>query len=144
MVFKPLGTVSNSVLLDSSSSNSNAVLGIKATAVSFNVGSAVDTATGVNPASFSAGNSYILAAYFNGSDSQAFVNNATTSAGAATVSAGTNQLGGLTIGTKKDGASGFDGLISEIIIYNRPLKLQERKDVMKYLSKKYQILVTGI
>ncbi len=36
----------------------------------------------------------------------------------------------------------YSGDISEIIIYNRSLASQERKDVMKYLSKKYNIAIS--
>jgi hypothetical protein len=31
-----------------------------------------------------------------------------------------------------------------VIVYNRTLNLQERKDVMSYLSRKYKISVTGV
>jgi prepilin-type N-terminal cleavage/methylation domain-containing protein len=91
---------------------------------------------------FEIGSDYIIAGYFNGNLSKVFVNSATTETGSG--DAGTNSLSGLTIGTDKNGESGFIGLISEIIVYNRPLKLQERKDIMNYLSKKYKISVTGL
>jgi len=87
---------------------------------------------------------YIIAAYFNFDNSTAYVNDAENIIGTAHVNAGSNALKGITIGTNKSGNSGFNGLISEIIIYNRPLKLNERKDVMRYLAKKYKINVGGI
>jgi len=146
IVFRPLFATSSTakILLDSSSANSTSSIGIKSTALNLNAGTSVDTATATNSASFANGNDYVVAAYFNSSSSQVFVNNAATSAGSGTINPNNNQLGGLTIGTDKSGTNGFNGYISEIIIYNRPLKLQERKDVMNYLSKKYKISVTGL
>ena len=146
IVFRPLFATSSTakILFDSSSANSTSSIGIKSTAVNLNAGTSVDTATATNSASFANGNDYVVAAYLNSSSSQVFVNNATTSAGNGTINPNSNQLGGLTIGTDKSGTNGFNGYISEIIIYNRPLKLQERKDVMSYLSKKYKISVTGL
>jgi prepilin-type N-terminal cleavage/methylation domain-containing protein len=146
IVFRPLFATSSTarILFDSSSSNSTSSIGIKNTSVNLNAGTSVDTATATNSARFANGNDYVVAAYFNSTSSQVFVNNATTRAGNGTITPSTNQLGGLTIGTDKSGTNGFNGYISEIIIYNRPLKLQERKDVMSYLSKKYKISVTGL
>lgn len=37
----------------------------------------------------------------------------------------------------------FDGLISEVIIYNRGLRQKERKSVESYLSQKYKIALNG-
>ena len=145
IVFRPLFATSSTakILLDSSSSNSTSSIGIKSTAVNLNATNSVDTST-TNPANFANGNNYVVAVYFNNTSSQVFVNSAVTRAGDAAISPGSNPLGGLTIGTDKSGTNGFNGYISEIIIYNRPLKLQERKDVMSYLSKKYKISVTGL
>jgi hypothetical protein len=146
IVFRPLSATNSTpkILFDSSSSNSTSSIGIINNAVNLNAGTSFNTATETNSASFANGNDYIVAAYFNSSSSQVFVNNATTRAGNGTINPNSNQLGGLTIGTNKSGANGFNGYISEIIIYNRPLKLQERKDIMSYLSKKYKISVTGL
>lgn len=146
IVFRPLFATSSTakILFDSSSANSTSSIGIKSNAANLNAGTSAETATATNPASFASGIDYIVTAYFNSASSQVFVNNAATSAGSGTINPNSNQLGGLTIGTDKSGANGFNGYISEIIIYNRPLKLQERKDVMSYLSKKYKISVTGL
>jgi hypothetical protein len=57
---------------------------------------------------------------------------------------GISTMDGLTIGTDRVGSYPFTGLVSEVIIYNRPLETQERKDVMNYLSQKYGIAVNGI
>ncbi len=84
---------------------------------------------------------YILASYYNGASSKVFLNNASTALG--TADGGTvNILNGLIVGIGSPWP--FNGWISEIIIYNRPLQLQERKDVMNYLSKKYGIAVAGL
>ena len=74
----------------------------------------------------------------------AYVNDAENISGATAANSGSNSLNGITIGNNKNNNAGFGGLISEIIIYNRPLKLNERKDVMRYLAKKYKINVNGI
>lgn len=144
MVIRPLVTPSSTtqIIVDSGSTTTTTV-GIKNNAVRLNAGTGVDTGA-TNPASFSNSNDYIVNAYLNGSSSQVFVNNAESRAGNAAVNAGTNSLTGLTIGADRSSASAFTGMISEVIVYNRPLKLQERKDVMNYLSKKYKISVTGL
>lgn len=140
LVLHPLATLSSTaqVVADSGASGSpTSSVGLKNDAIALNAGASANITT-----SLAAGTDYAIAAYFNDTVSQAFINSATTSAGSG--STGTNQLTGLTVGTDKSGANGFNGLISEIIVYNRPLKLQERKDVMNYLSKKYKITVTGL
>jgi prepilin-type N-terminal cleavage/methylation domain-containing protein len=130
-------------LFDADTSQNSASVGIKSNSVSLNAGSAVDTATATNPAAFGGGLSYVVAAYLNGATSGAYVNNVATLAGNGNINAGTNSLNGVTIGANKSTTSGFTGIISEVIIFNRPLKLQERKDVMGYLAKKYKISVLG-
>lgn len=129
---------------DANISENRFSLGIKNNAVRLDTGIGANTGTATNPASFISGKEYIVAAYFNGSSSGVYVNNAATLAGSGNIDAGSNSLKGLTIGADKNTNSGFTGMIAEVIIYNRPLKLQERKDVMSYLAKKYKIAVTGI
>jgi hypothetical protein len=92
----------------------------------------------------STNSSYIIAAYFNRTSSKAYINDAKTMVGGVVGSPGSNLMDGLTIGTDRNGSFQFTGLVSEVIIYNRPLETQERKDVMNYLSQKYGIAVTGI
>ena len=92
----------------------------------------------------STNSSYIIAAYFNRTSSKAYINDAKTMIGGVVGSPGSNLMDGLTIGTDRVGSFQFTGLISEVIIYNRPLETQERKDVMNYLSQKYGIAVNGI
>lgn len=112
-------------------------------------GGSTSATTGVTDApSFNDGKSYIAAIYYDGAYSKAYLNNTATTVGAGYLSAtpGSNSLTGLTVGSLKDdtNASRFVGLISEIIIYNRVLKDSERKDIFRYLAKKYSIVVSGI
>ena len=86
---------------------------------------------------------YIMVTYLNDQASKAYLNEAVTSSPAQTSSAGTDPLDGLAVGLKVAHCCGFKGYISEIIVYDRPLKIHERKKVMKYLSLKYGIAVAG-
>lgn len=141
LVLRPLSTLSTTaqVVLDSSSTAAVITsIGLKSTAINLNTGTGVDSAA----TTLSAGSDYVIAAYFNNANSQAFVNSA--SSALAATNTGVNSLSGLTIGTNKSSSSPFTGLISEVIIFNRVLKTQERKDVMNYLSKKYKISVSGL
>lgn len=144
IVFRPMSDVMPQTLIDSHSTASTTSITISSNSVNLNAGNSASTSTSTNAPSFSYNNNYIVAAYLNGSSSQVFVNNATTSAGASTINSGTNKLTGLTVSTNKSGSSGFTGLISEIVIYNRILNLQERYDVFRYLAEKYNITVSGI
>lgn len=148
LVFRPLASpnATEQILFDADTTATNpSSIGIKNDAICLNADSgSVCTATASNAAEFSVNKDYIVSAYFNGTSSRAFVNDPTNQAGATDINPGSNELDGLTIGTNKSGTSAFIGLISEVIIYNRPLKLQERKDVMTYLSKKYKVTLTGL
>jgi prepilin-type N-terminal cleavage/methylation domain-containing protein len=86
----------------------------------------------------------IVAFYFNRTSSEVFANNTDNNLGGAKFNAGTNQLSALTIGANNSGGLGFNGNISEIIIFNRPIKAMERKEIFSYLAKKYKTEVTGI
>ncbi len=101
-----------------------------------------------NPPSFGDEKSFIVAVYYDQAYTKAYVNDATvvTGGGYFNATPGSNKITGLTIGSLKGdiNASRFVGLISEIIIYNRVLKSDERKDIFAYLSKKYSIPVAGI
>ncbi len=134
----------SNIFIDSGNVSNISATGIAAAnSVYFNLGSTSNTSTGANPAGFELEKNYILAIYFNGSSSKAFVNNTKNMAGGATTNPGTNFLTGLTIGSDRNGGYSFNGLISEVIIYNRPLQNKERTDVFKYLSNKYKIPVLG-
>lgn len=144
-VFRQLSSVINSAattqtILDSYVDNSSTAVAVKnLTSVNLYNSSGVDATS-----TFVVGKDYVVAAYFNTNKSGAYVNNVKTLAGGANVTTAANPINGLTIGSDKAGNNFFDGFISEIIIYGRPLKLQERRDVMNYLSKKYQIYVSGL
>lgn len=121
------------------SADSNKSIAINTTQVGMeNSGSLTYTGT-TNPASFGSGNNYIIGAYFQGSSSRIFLNDATTITGGSNLTVASQATSGITLGS-----TAYTGLISEVIIYNRPLKLQERIDVMRYLSQKYDIEVSGI
>ncbi len=47
----------------------------------------------------------------------------------------------ITVGARTPGTSHFQGLISEIIIYNRSLKTNEINSINSYLAKKYAIAI---
>jgi len=86
---------------------------------------------------------YVISAYYNGSSSKIYLNDASSATNLDGGSLNSNYLlTGLNIG----GCSPwfFSGWISEVIIYNRPLQTQERKDVMNYLSQKYDVRVGGV
>ncbi len=151
LVFSPTATLSSKVIFSGSDGLTLITLA-SSTTVQLNAGTADTTVTANNSANFSIGKNYAMAAYFNSSASQVFINNAESRIGLDTsdgspsgiLSTGSNVISGLTIGATSAGSNGFPGLISEVIIYNRPLKLEERRDVMRYLSKKYGITVSGI
>lgn len=146
IVFRPLNTFNSTakVIFDSSASNNPVKIGLKNNAINLNAGTSIDTNTSNNPASFNAANDYILNAYFNGSYSKVFLNDVENEIGSSTINPGSNLLDGLTLGADNSSTNNFTGLISEIIIYNRPLKLSQRRNVMRYLAKKYQINVTAL
>lgn len=146
IVFRPSSSPSASlqVLTDSGSSGSTSSVGIKNNSINLNAGSSSDTGTSTNSASLEVDTDYVLCVYFNGTSSQAFLNDASNRIGDSTISSGDNELRGLTIGSYQSSSSPFSGFISEVIVYNTVLTLQERKDVMSYLGKKYKISVSGI
>ena len=149
LVFKPLA-ITTQTLIDSISTATDSSIAIKdsneITLDSSGDGTAdgVSTATVTDTASLSVSNDYIMATYFDGSSSRVYLNDAEDKAGAANLSPGTNELTGLTVGSDKDAGSDLNGLISEVIIFDRALKSQERKDIMSYLSIKYNISVSGL
>ena len=91
-------------------------------------------------ASFAASEKYVMAVYLS-QDSKLFVNDVDSSTTSATT--GVTGFDGLRIGTDRNGANNFTGLMSEVIIYDRLLTGDERRLVMSYLAKKYKIRVEG-
>ncbi len=142
IVFRPQEI--GATLFDSYSSANNSSASFSTNYLTLNAGTSSSTSTLTNSPTFTNNTDYIAAIYFNSDNCKAYVNNAATSAGNSEFNCGTNPLTGITVGSNKNNGSGFKGLISEIIIYNRILQIQERRDVFKYLSYKYQIAVSGI
>lgn len=144
-VFRPESVSSAMIYLDSYDAGSSSYsIGIKSNAVTFNAGNSTETTQVPYPASFAANNNYIVCTYITNSYAKAYVNDAIAESGNAAINAGSNPLKGLSIGADRFNNSGFKGLISEIIIFNRILQVPERKAVMEYLSKKYKIRVIGV
>jgi prepilin-type N-terminal cleavage/methylation domain-containing protein len=82
---------------------------------------------------------YVVAFYLNGENSKFFVNNFQNS---SNFNAGTNLINGAVIGNNSNANNGFHGLISEVIIFDSPLKLEARQNIFNYLAKKYNIAIT--
>lgn len=141
VVFRPTAYLSGHItLFDSYSSGSTYSIGVTSSTVTINAGA---TAVLSGSTSINLGNDYIVAAVFTGSSSSALYLN---DPGTAIISgdAGSNSLTGLTIASNKAGGEQFPGMVSEVIVYNRILKLQERRDIFRYLASKYKIVVTNI
>lgn len=145
LVIRPFAT-SSQTILDSDTSGSNSSISIASNTVSLNAGSSVSTGTSVNSASFSASSNYVLAIYFNEDTSKVYINDVENKIGGDDLSStvGSNELKGLTIGANKSGAVNYNGMISEIIIFDRSLKANERSSIMKYLGDKYKISIEGV
>ena len=138
-------SLTSGIIVDSGpSANNVAAFGLdSSTQLHFNYGGPKNIP--ISPLTLLTNQDYLGATYYNGANSKAFINNATTMInGGVVFDPGPNSLQGIMIGSDRDNFYAFTGLISEIIVYNRPLQTQERKDVMGYLSKKYGIVVTGL
>ena len=115
---------------------------IKSNGVQLNTGTAVATAYADG---FSNSGEYVIAIYFNGSNSKVFINNTNSMiASSDIVSSTANQLAGMTLGNNRSGTNGFSGFISEVAVFNRVIKVAERKEIFTYFSKKYKIEITGV
>lgn len=144
VTFNPTSTSGTTTLLDSGPSNSTYSISISSTAITLNAGTAATTSSSGNPASIGTNKNYIIAAYFNNSSSKVYLNDTSNVTGnGSALNAGSNIMNGLTVGANNAGSSGFNGQISEVIIFNRLLNVAERKAVMQYLAKKYQVTVNG-
>lgn len=129
-------------IFDGGSSSADFSFSIKSNGVELNTGTAVATAYADG---FSNSGEYVIAIYFNGLNSKVFINNTNSMiANSDIVSSTTNQLAGMTLGTNRNGANGFSGYISEVAIFNRVIKVAERKEIFNYFSKKYKIDITGV
>ena len=131
-------TIDRMTLMDSSAPSHRQFIFLYDNDISLNAGvNRINPSLAIKP-----GENYILSAYFNESNSKIYLNDAQTMMG--TFDPGNDELDGLTIASRKNSTSYFNGLISEIIIFDRPLKAQERIDVMSYLSQKYNINVLNL
>lgn len=147
VVFKPLTTVNSTpqTLLDSSpSSLSDSAIAIKNNAISLNAGSSAETSTASNAADIKMGGAYIMVTYLDNTHSRVYINDTITMVGNAEIIAGSNPIHGLTIGVSRALNNGFNGLVSEVILFSCPIKSKERGEVMRYLSNKYAIKVNGL
>jgi len=115
---------------------------IKSDMVQLNAGSLSSSASAVN--SFLIAKEYVIAVYFNGSNSKVFINNTDSPIGGSILNPGPNQLSGINIGANMAGNNGFSGHISEVVVFNRVIKNAERKEIFNYFSKKYKISITGL
>lgn len=117
---------------------------IKSDAVQINMGDASPISTAY-ASGFANSGEYVIAIYFNGSNSKVFINNTNSMISSSDISStGTNQLSGMNLGANKTGGNGFSGYISEVAIFNRVIKVAERKEIFTYFAKKYKIDITGV
>ncbi|MBM3579487.1 MAG: LamG domain-containing protein [Alphaproteobacteria bacterium] len=153
IVFNPTAVPSGSanILIDSGhtdadGSNVYAIGLVSSSRMQFHLGNGLAGAIpSTSPASLVVGQNYVLATNLNSSYSKAYLNDASTAINSnAAFNPGSHLLQGITVGTDRNGAFTYNGLVSEVIIYNRILSNKERRDVMNYLSKKYAIKVVGL
>ena len=129
-------------IFDADSSSADFSFSIKSNGVQLNTGTAVATAYADG---FSNSGEYVIAIYFNGSNSKVFINNTNSMIASSDIASSTaNQLAGMTLGANKSGTNGFSGFISEVAVFNRVIKVAERKEIFTYFSKKYKIEITGV
>lgn len=141
LVFQPAYAPSSNVQIlfdDSKSGSAGNSIGIKQDKVSLN---GVDSATSQISNIFTASKGYILSAYFNGSNSRAYINSLTGKIGGLDISLSSSSLSGIMVGADRAGANAFSGQIAEAIVFNRILSDQERMAVLDYLSTKYSIMI---
>ena len=129
-------------IFDADSSSADFSFSIKSNGVQLNTGTAVATAYADG---FSNSGEYVIAIYFNGLNSKVFINNTNSMIASSDIASSTaNQLAGMTLGANKSGTNGFSGFISEVAVFNRVIKVAERKEIFTYFSKKYKIEITGV
>ena len=135
-------TTNYKTIFDGGSSSADFSFSIKSNGVQLNTGTAVATAYADG---FSNSREYVIAIYFNGSNSKVFINNTNSMIASSDIaSSNANQLAGITLGTNRSGANGFSGYISEVAVFNRVIKAGERKEIFNYFSKKYKININGV
>lgn len=125
LVFSPSNISDTATQIFDSGTAGNSAIKIAKNAIALNSTSVTTTATIKNS------EPYIMAAYFAGASSKVFLNNSSI-----VIGGGPYSLDGISLGS-----SGFMGVISEVIVYSSILKVEERKEVMNYLAKKYKISI---
>lgn len=139
LVLQPLGTSSYDIFSSNSITNSNIVT-ISGTGATINRG----TLRSISGTGFVANRPAIIAVYLS-NNSGIYFNSATNLLGGSSVNAGNTTMTGISLGERKSGSSSdFNGMISELIIFNKTLNSQDRRSVMEYLSNKYKINVEGL
>ena len=118
---------------------------LRSNGIQINTGSSV-VSSNVVANSFLNSGEYVIAIYFNGSNSKVYVNDTDSMFGGSVINnpSGTSQLEGVTLGATRSGSLGFAGYISEVAIFNRVIKAGERKEIFNYFSKKYKIAIAGV
>jgi prepilin-type N-terminal cleavage/methylation domain-containing protein len=150
IVTKPSsGSGSTKILFDSYSEERKTQLQYNKIGLWNEGGSAyVYTGTSTNAISIMGGLDYILTAIYQGSSSAVYQNSVGTLAGNGNLNITSNtETAGLTVGgnlSNSSGSTAYTGLISEVIIFDRPIKINERREIIKYLAKKYNIIVADI
>lgn len=134
LVIQPSSISSSDEIIVDSASGSQTYVSITNSDINIYIGSYKSYSTTI-----ASGENYIIASYLSPRVCKTYVNDPDTMVDNTTRFCGTNQRTGLTVGTDMNGSNPYTGFISEVIIYNRGLKDQERTDVMKYLSRKYNI-----
>jgi len=122
--------------------SANFYIAVNNNSVQLNAGTSATTTSSTN---FNNSQNYILVAYMNSSGSKVYVNNNDSTFGAtATLNIGTNNLTGISLGKSNTNTLPFYGHLSEVVVFNKIIKAPERKEIFNYLSKKYNIEVTGL
>lgn len=82
---------------------------------------------------------YIISSTFNGATNTTYLNG---TAQASAASTGNFNINRFYLGCRSGINAFYNGYVAEIIIFNRALKVDERKSVERYLSKKWNITIS--
>ena len=123
------GGSGNQYSIDGRSANTLALLIVSQTIVDMNAGAVLSWT------SASAGTFQSYGMQFNGASSSLYSNNVSKASG----SAGTNAVGGITIGAFGNGGGGFlNGNIAEVIVYNSILSSDSLNTLESYGNARYR------
>ena len=140
VVFKAESVNSTPILLDSNT-GSTMEIGLNSSNIFADTGNSGTTNNGTfDDISINVGN--ILTAYLGSDDTSFYLNNTTQKSTITNSLTKDGTLVGLVLGGATNTSEDeFSGIISEVIIYDRALKGNDRKSIMRYLSKKYNIKI---